>query len=119
MRSDFVADISGKNLAAAGDEIHLQHGIDFGQLKFRQLQWKEQPLLLARALLDGLCETDLLVVILKIVEFHALSQFSCARRVGTAYMDEAFIILQIVLLQPVRHTLRCFHIVANREQRRA
>ena len=97
MGRNLVTNESRENFAAAADKIHLQHRVDVGQFKLWQFQRKEQTLLRSQTLFHRLGEADLLVVILKIVEFHALSQLSCASRVETADMDEAFIILQIVL----------------------
>ena len=68
------ADKGRQNTAAAGDKVLLQQLVDLGQFELRQLQREEQPLLLAQALFDRLREADLLVVILKVVQFHALSQ---------------------------------------------
>ncbi|MNT09852.1 hypothetical protein D3C72_1446550 [compost metagenome] len=71
---NFIANKRRQDAAAAGDKILLQQMIDFGQFKFRQFQREKQPLLFAQALFDRLREADLLVVILKVVQFHALSQ---------------------------------------------
>src|SRR5213076_2939609 len=73
---NLVTNESRENFAAAADKIHLQHRVDVGQFKLRQFQRKEQTLLRTQTLFHRLGEADLLVVILKIVEFHALSQLS-------------------------------------------
>ena len=109
---DFVADKRRQNFGAAGDKVLLQQLIDVGQLKFRQVVGEEQPLIFAQPLRYRLRKADLLVMIFKVVEFHSLSQYSCASRVQTADMNKAFLILQVVFREPVRHALRGVWLVA-------
>ncbi|MNE18751.1 hypothetical protein D3C80_1118050 [compost metagenome] len=73
---------------------------------------EEQPLIFAQALSHRLREADLFVMIFQIVEFHQLSQYSCACRVQPANMNKAFLILQVVFRQPVRHALRGVRFIA-------
>ncbi|MNU84500.1 hypothetical protein D3C71_742210 [compost metagenome] len=93
---NFIANKSREDFRAAADEILLQHFIDFRQAKLRQIMRKKQPLIFAQPLSHRLREAHLLVMIFKIVEFHRLSQYSCAGRVQTANMNKAFLILQVV-----------------------
>ena len=116
---DFIADKGRENFSAAGDKVLLQQFINVGQLKFRQVMGEEQPLIFAQSLSHRLREADLLVMIFKVVEFHSLSQYSCASRVQTANMNKAFLILQVVFREPVRHALRRVWLIAQGEQRRA
>ncbi|MOA51181.1 hypothetical protein D3C78_1742940 [compost metagenome] len=71
---NFIANKCRQDTAAARDKILFQQMVDFSQFKLRQIQREKQPLLFAQALFDRLCEADLLVMILKVVQFHALSQ---------------------------------------------
>ncbi len=66
---------------------------------------KKQPLIFAQPPGYGLRKADLLVVIFQIVEFHLVFQYSCARRIQPANMNKTFLILQVVLTQPVGNAL--------------
>ncbi|KJF90017.1 hypothetical protein UA70_24670, partial [Raoultella planticola] len=59
---DLVANKGRQNSGAAGGQIHLQHVVNFSQAKFRQIVRKEQPLLLAKPLRNGLRKADLFVM---------------------------------------------------------
>ncbi|CSI14462.1 Uncharacterised protein [Shigella sonnei] len=102
---DFITNKRREDLRTAGDKIQLQHLINFSQAEFRQVMRKKQPLIFAQPLGYGLRKADLLVVIFQIVEFHLVFQYSCARRIQPANMNKTFLILQVVLTQPVGNAL--------------
>ena len=60
---DLIANKGRQDFRAAGHEILLEHFVDFGQVEFRQIVRKEQPLLFAKPLRHGLRKADLFVMI--------------------------------------------------------
>lgn len=58
-------------------------------------------------------------MIFQIVEFHLVFQYSCARRIQLANMNKTFLILQVVLTQPVGNALGGIRLVTQSEQGRA
>ena len=60
---DLVADKCRQDFRATRHQVLLQHFVDFSQAEFRQIVRKEQPLMLAKPLGDGLRKADLFVMI--------------------------------------------------------